>query len=103
MEAEVREVTEALDPGSDVGTELELVADGGVGEGGGKRRGPADEVERPGADRDQGRRRQVLDRRHVVREADAGILQRLQQYFPRIFHCRLMELKRFSASFGFSV
>lgn len=52
VETEVGEVTEALDRGSDVRTELELVGNGGIREGSGKRRRFADEVERLATDRD---------------------------------------------------
>lgn len=61
MEAHVAEETQILNPGSDIRTDLELVCHRGVGEGGGKHVGVADEVKGLSTDRDQGGGLQVTD------------------------------------------
>lgn len=77
VEAHVAEVAEALDPGGHVRTDLELVGDGGIGERSRERPRLGDEVERLAADRDQAGRREVSDRRHVVGDTNARVLERV--------------------------
>lgn len=88
MEANVGEVTEIPDGGSDVGANPEVIGDGGVGsEGGRKRRrlaggGGGDEVEILSANGDQIRGiGEVCDGGDVGRKTNAGVLERLEQDF----------------------
>lgn len=61
VEAHVSDVTQTLNPGRDVRTDLELVGHGAIGKRGGKRRRAVEKVETLATDGDQGGRVQVPD------------------------------------------
>jgi hypothetical protein len=62
VEAHVSDVTQTLNPGRDVRTDLELVSHGAMGKRGGKRRCAVEKVETLATDGDQGGRVQVSNR-----------------------------------------